>query len=299
MKCKSIGLDSFNSTADILLYHEVYSASIDFTSITSNSVLMWALKKTGQTNTISFQFIIMMSISDLLLSTAALIRQIMNIIQQYNINCWTKIIFQIFIHSCSLFSFIMVALIALDRYLHMKYLERYPSIVTKTRGYILAVTACLYSLAENIMLLFLVLYNKPLISHSMRIFGSAPIMISICILYFRAIKSLRTKVDQLSRNVITQTRALSTAATRITVCLFVLSLPLVGIQVLELANRDNRFMSISVLSTAKLFCYATFTSNGFWSAFIFMSLNRPVRLLLRRCLSKCTGRAIGVTERAA
>ena len=293
MKCKSLGLESFNSTADTLLYYEVCSASIHFTSITGNSVLMWALKKTGQTNTISFQFIIMMSISDLLLSTAALIRQIMNIIQQYNINCWAKIIFQIFIRTCSLFSFIMVALIALDRYLHMRYLERYPSIVTKTRGYILAVTAYLYSLAENMIFLLPVLYNKPQISQSIHIFAGFPIMISICILYFRAIKSLRTKVDQLSRNVITQTRALSTAATRITVCVFVLSLPLLSIQVLELANSNSRFISFSVLSTAKLFGYATFTSNGFWSAFIFMSLNRPIRELLQRCISICNGRASG------
>ena len=273
----------------------VYAVIIAAINITSNSLLIWALKKTGQTKTISFQFIITMSVSDLLLGTGNLVFQMLNALHNYKIDCWVKAIFHTHISICSLYSLIMVALIALDRYLHMRYLERYPLIVTKKRGYILNTLAFLYSFAETAAFALPLRYSEPYISQAIHFVLGIPIMLSVFILYFRAIRTLRTKASQLCRDIITQTRALSTAATRITVCLILLSLPLAVIQGLELANRSYRFTSFSLLSSAKLFAFATLMSNGFCNAFILMSVNRPIKMLLRRYRTRYRRNVVGST----
>ena len=298
MKCRPSSLLSFDTTPNLQQYFESYSMIIAFINITGNSLLIWGVQKTGQTRTISFQFIIMMSVSDLVLSTVNVIYKILNAIYRDRNNCWMILCFQFLLSTCSMFSFIMVALIAFDRFLHMRYLERYSSIVTKKRGYLLAIASCFFSSAENIILVLSISYKDSYIGQAIYLFLALPVMVLIFIFYYSAMKAIRAKASQISRNIITQTRALSRAATRITICLIVLSLPLLIIQVLELVNRSSRFTNPSLLGNAKFIAYATFTSNAFWSAYIFISLNRPIRMLLWRPFRNCKRRSVGgLTER--
>ena len=283
MECREASIFLFNITRDTLPYIYGYIIIIDVFNISGNAILIWALKKTRQTKTISFQFIIIMSISDLALSIANLMILIIpSIPQQNRASCWTTVICQFFLSTCSVYSFIMVALIALDRYLHMRYLERYPSILTKKRGYCLAIASFVYALTMNVAYYLPLSYNIPYISQAVHIILSSFTVSSTFILYYKAMRAIRTKASQLTRSVINRTRSLSTAAKRITLCFLVLILPTFIIQVIEVINKHHKFITSTTLENAKLLSYVTFSSNAFWSSFIFISLNTPIRMLLRQ-----------------
>ena len=283
MNCTQSRTLSFNVTRDIFPYISGYIIIIGVFNISGNAILIWALKKTRQTKTISFQIIIIMSISDLAMSAGILLMLILPYIPQQNMaRCWVTVLCQILLSTFSLYSFIMVALIALDRYLHMRYLERYPSILTKKRGYCLAIASFVYALTVNLIYNLPLPYNISYFSQSVTVFMVSLIVISVFVLYYKAIRAIRTKASQLTRSVIDQTRSLSKAAKRITFCYLILTLPLIIIYVLELINEHHQLIRSTALNSAKVIASVTFSSNAFWSSFIFISLNTRIRMLLRQ-----------------
>ena len=282
MKCGTLLIFSLDITTAVVPYLYTYILIVGVTNIIGNAFLIWALKKTGQTKTISCQLIIMMSISDLISSANNLILLIITTFRQYETRCWFRLFSQCLQRTCNGFSFILIALIALDRYLHMRYLERYPSVVTKKRAYIMAIALCLLLSVINIIFVLPFPYNISDVSNAVYLFSTFPIIFSVFIMYYRAMKAIRTKASQLTRSVITTTRTLSKAAKRITLCVVVLTLPMIITQMLELANRQHKFIRYTSLDNIRLFAYISFTSIAFWSSYIFISLNTPIRMLLRR-----------------
>ena len=283
MDCRNSSLLSFIITTEILPYVGAYNVIIIAFNISGNMLLILALKKTGQTKTISSQFIIIMSISDLVMNTTQSILMIITFISRKNrAICWIRLSCQFLMTTFNAFSLTMIALIALDRYLHMRYLQRYTFVVTKKRGYFLAVGCFVFATTLNIIFSLPLPYNVPNISEPVYTFSLFPIACSIFILYNRAMKALRMKASQLTRSVITTTRTLSKAAMRITLCVVVLTLPMIIIQMLELVNKHNKFIRSSSLGNVKLVAQITYTSIAFWSSYIFISLNTPIRMLLRR-----------------
>ena len=283
MNCTKSEILSFNVATGIFPYIYGYIIIIGVFNISGNAILIWALKKTRQTKTISFQFIIIMSISDLAMSTAYLIMLIIPYITQRNKSrCWVTLLCQVLLSTFILYSFIMVALIALDRYLHMRYLERYPSILTKRRGYCLAIASFVYAVTVNVIYALPLPNNITYIFQSFSMIVGSLIVISVFVLYYKAIRAIRTKASQLTRSVIDHTRSLSTAAKRITLCFLALTLPWVIIYVLELINKHHQLITSTSLTSAKLLAAITFSSNAFWSSFIFISLNTRIRVLLRQ-----------------
>ena len=299
MECKPSSVLGFQTTIEVLPFIRAYIGVVTLFNLTGNSVLLWALRKTGQTKTISFRFIITMSISDLILNTANLINMLVTIAFEEDTKiCWITLFCHFLISTCNTFSFIMVALIALDRYLHMRYLQRYPSIVTKRRGFLLGIIACIWSSIINVACNLPLQYNVPHIIQAIYLLSLFPVALSIFILYYCAMKTIRSKASQLTRDIITHTRALSRAAVRITICVIILTVPVVTIQFLELVHKHRRFTSPSLLGNIKMFIYITYSTIAFWSSYIFMSHNRPIRKLLRQCLSICKRAAINSTDRA-
>ena len=202
--------------------------------------------------------------------------------EKYNRICWLKSFIQFILTAPNIFSLFMVAFIALDRYLHMRYLERYPSIVTKKRGYLLAITSFLFASTASAIIILPLPRNAFFIIQWLFIVSVFPVLLSIMILYYSAMKTLRAKARQLTRLTISQTTALSNAAKRITICVAVLMLPLFIIEAIELANEYYEFVSSSLMDDIKWFAYITYLFNIFGSSFIFMSQNRPIKTVLRR-----------------
>ena len=254
-------------------------------NITCSLLLLWALKKTGQTNTISLQFVIMMSISDLIVSISNAVALPLMTLKGYGTNCWMsweRSLVQLFLGTCNTFSFFMIILIALDRYLHMKYLERYPSIVTKKRGYLVAVAAFFIASTVQGVLILPISESEIATIQAIYVVSVCPPLLSIFLLYRGAMRALKAKSNHLTQSIIIQTRSLSNAAKWITICITALTVPLFTMQAIEVTDEDKRLMNSSTINSMKFFAYITYTFNAFCSSIIFMSQNRPIRILLKR-----------------
>ena len=257
-----------------------------FLNITGSSFLLWALKKTGQTSTISFHFIIMMSISDVIGSSSSAIILALITWKEYHMSCWMSSPMQFLVGTFNTFSFLMIVLIALDRYLHMRYLERYPSIFTKRWGHLLAIAAFFIGSIINGILLLPTSQSEMVIIEVIYVVSFCLFLFSIFILYRSAMRALRAKSSQLASSIITQTRTLSNTAKMVTICTTVLVMPLFTIQVVELADKYNKLMIPSLTYNIKWFAYITHTVNAFCSSVIFISQNRPIRTFIKR-IGRC------------
>ena len=300
MECKTSSIFLLTIKSNVEPYIHAYIVALAVITITGNALLIWLLKKTRQTNTISFQFIIIMSISDLILSTGNLIVLIINnLIDANTTTCWIVLFFQFIIATCGGFSVIMATYIALDRYLHMKYLERYPSIVTKKRAYSLTMVSFLLLLMMNAIFALPMPNNVQQIFQAIYLFSSAPIALVILILYYYTMKTIRKKASELTGNLENQTRTLSKALKAIAICTISLLIPLLIIKILQMVNKHYKFSSFFLLDALTIFSFVTFSSNAFWSSFVFMLLNRPIRLLLKRNARRSVSCRRGAVESTA
>ena len=109
----------------LIIFGISQAISFPFT-ITANSMLVYALYKTGQLNTISNKFITMMSISDMLMG---LIGQPMIIIlvaiKETFRNCTLERCLEYLVFLLANFSWFMLLLISVDRYFQVTKLNRY------------------------------------------------------------------------------------------------------------------------------------------------------------------------------
>ena len=284
MECKTTSLFLLAIESHVKPYIQACIVALAVFTITGNALLIWLLKKTRQTNTISFQFIIMMSISDLILSTSNLIALLMsNVSNDANTKiCWIVLFFQFVIATCASFSVTMATFIALDRYLHMRYLEKYPSIFTKKRAYFLTIMTILLLVMLNAIFAMPFSNDVQQVFQAIYLFLAAPTVFAILMLCYHTMKTIRKKASQLTRSLVNQTRTLSKALKAIAICTISLLIPSIIIKVLQMVNKHYKFSSSFLLDTIMLFSYITFSSNAFWSSFVFMLLNRPIRLELKR-----------------
>ena len=282
MPCTKVSIFAFDPTANLLPYLTAYTILTAVFNTTGSSLLLWVLKKTGQTSTISFQFIIMMSISDLIgsISNATILTLITW--KKYNMSCWVSSSVRFLLGTLNTFSFFMIVLIALDRYLHMKYLERYHSIFTKRRGHLVAAGAFFIASIINGILLLPLPKRENAIMRMLYVISLCPFLLCIFILYRGAMRALTEKSSQLTSRIITQTRTLSKTAKMVTICITGLTIPFLSIQAIELADGRKRLMSSTLINNMKPFAYVTYTFNVFCNSIIFMSQNRPIRMLIKR-----------------
>ena len=263
-----------------------YNVIIGVLNITGNSLLIWGLCKTRQTSTISLQFMILMSISDLISGISGLVLLTLYTWDQYGKSCWFALSTQFILATCSMYSLSMIVLVAFDRYLHMKHLERYNLVVTKKRGYFLAIASFFATLSINIILMVPLpskIYASLLIGLSASLF---PTLCLVLWLYYNALRELRMRANQATRRIYFQSKALGRAAKRITICIAVLTIPTTVLTILgEITEPHGVEVSVE-FKTVRWLAYITYLSNAFWSSFIFMSQNRPIRQICRRYVSR-------------
>ena len=275
----------------------VYKAIISLLNITGNAILIWGLNKTGQTDTISLKFVRLKSICDSISGMSSLVLMTMLPWKYYIRYCWLAQSMQFILGVCNLFSFSLTGLVALDRYLHVRYLQRYPFVFTKKRGLIATIASFCYALSVNAITILPLSPTVSLITRTIYSFFIVPLVLAIFLLYYRAMKELRIRANQLSRSIITQNKALTKTAKRITICIIVLTLPLATLNILQVLDKHHTFIDSSVLHICKWFAFITFLLNAFCSSSIFLSQNRPIQQLLRRVVIERYNRmrsAVGV-----
>ena len=269
----------------IITLMQVYNILIGVLNLTGNAILIWGLRKTRQTKTISSQFIAIMSVSDLTIGIFGILFMTLLSIDPYQNYCWMKLLFQAVIATCNYFSAMMVLLVAFDRYLHMRYLNQYSTRFTKKRGYFLVVT----SLAT------VSLVNASLIAPmTLSVFSIMKLVSSLLtllfpiltiMLYHKAMHAMKTKANQITRGIINDNRTLGRAAKRVSMCFLMLTVPTIIINIVEGVNMQVSIIDQSVASACSWFAYITFLANGFCSSIIFISQNVPIQRVVREIIT--------------
>ena len=268
----------------IIILIQVYNVLIGVLNIIGNVILIWGLRKTRQTKTISFQFIVFMSASDLITGIISPICMTLLSTEPYQNCCWMKLAVQAALATCNYFSAVMVLLIAFDRYLHMKYLERYSVKFTKRRGYFLVVISLVVIALPNAI--FVAPLSLPAHGILKLAYFSFAILLPIAIimLYCKAMQAMRRKANQITRSIINHNRALGNAAKRISICFLILTTPIIVSHILDGVNMQVGFIDQPVVNTCIWLAYITFLANGFCSSVIFISQNILIRRVLRRTM---------------
>ena len=284
MYCKKY-IRSINDTGHFFItFIRAYNILIGVLNITGNAILIWALRRTGQTKTISFQFIAIMSASDLTIGVIAIVLMTLLSLDPYQNYCWLKVTTVAVSSTFNSFSSFMIFLIALDRYLHMKYLERYSIKFTKKRGYLLVIMSFALALLISISL-FLTLSQLAYSTFQMVIVSTAILtLISVIILYHRALQVLRRKAHLITSSIISQNRALGRAAKRVSICFLILTGPIILYHILDIAVGHKAIKDSWGLSSFSWLAYITYLGNGFCSSVIFISQNIKIRRVLKKLL---------------
>ena len=284
MTCLTIFKDLDGVQPFLIALIRTYNILMGIMNITGNTILIWALRKTGQTTSLSLQFIIIMSSSDIIGGSIGLAFTTLLTVKQYLAYCWLKLTIQFTLNTFNLFSIGMVFLIALDRYLHMRYLERYSLIVTKRRGYSGAVLIFLMGMSTST--LFVLPFSESTLRIMQVVYFSFAMLflISIILLYHEAMSALKRKASQITRNIVDQNRALSKAGKRISFCVLVLIAPVAVVLLIEAVNAHLKLINASALNPMVWFASINLLGNGFCSCVIFISQNVPIKGVLQRAM---------------
>ena len=263
---------------------QIYNVFISILNIAGNALLIWAIFRTQQTKTTSFLFVIAMSCSDFATGVTSLVLFTLLSIERYQKLCWLKLTTQLILVFGTLFSIFMTFLIALDRYLHMKYLERYSLIITKKRGHISVVMSASLAILLSTIFILQLTYTMHIIQRACSTIIMYLALGSAIILYYMAIRALKQREHQVRGSTINRSRKLSEAAKKISMCILVLSSPLAVVLILDTVGVQFRFLGVSVVNVATWLSYTTYLGNGFCSSIIFISHNTPIRILFRRVI---------------
>ena len=259
---------------------------IGLLNIFGNSLLIYALKKTDQTAATSLQLIIHMSVSDVIDGSVALSLTNFLLRKEFDSNCYLKITTH-FLHRFFLgFSFQMVFVIALDRFLHIKYLQRYPIIVSKRRirfmvGFMLL---CHILIAFVSSMPFLGVYMK--IANLVYICAAAVGVITILVLYYKTTRLIRYRVSSMAslfmQSTITQVKALVNVALSISICTLLFWTPYIICVIIQEVSSTDQALKLAIV---RWYAYVASLANGVCSCVVFTLHNKPVRRFLIRTIT--------------
>ena len=263
----------------------ITNSCIALFNIFGNSFLIYALKKTGQITNMSLQLIVLMSASDCINGIVGL--SLTNIIlwKEYNSLCYLRVLTRFLSHVFLGFSFTTAQLIAIDRFLHIKYLQRYPIIVTKRRGRILLLALFILHILLAFVSTMPFLKDYKIIGTMVYIFGATLIIISVISIYYKTLRTINSRTlskrNPIMRSTISYSKALMNVAFGISICMVLCLAPYIiaGI-ILEVSRRYQTNISKETAILIWFFYVATY-ANGVCSFLIFIAQNRPVKRLLK------------------
>ena len=256
-------------------------------NILGNAILIYALRTTGQTNTVSFKFIIIMSISDITCGVVGLVPVTQLLWEHSHGYCYLKICTQWVLNAQGSFSIMMIALIACDHYLHMTNLTRYHSIMNTRRGYCLAFNTLFFAGSMATVYQLLLHYHKGpglILQVISAVFGVFTLGIAMA-LYLKAYKNLQSKAatqtNQVARSILNEARKFSKTARLIVISAIFLTMPRMVATVFEVINTYTTFLNQSSLDTFVWLGLLIYSANAFSSSVIFIMYNSLVKQFLK------------------
>ena len=168
--------------------------------ITTNSILIHTLKKLGKLQTISFKFILSLCISDICIGLTLIISEATGILfsgtdhLMFSLHIWSVML------SFVTFSILATVSIALDRFIHMRYLTRYPLVMTSHKAWALLLGNIITSISFSAICLY-----KTTIGYTItaELYESIIIAIFVCIaflLYIKAYVSMKARSRRIILN---------------------------------------------------------------------------------------------------
>ena len=163
-------------------------------NILVNSGLLYGLKKTGQLKRTSCKFIALVTLSDFF--TGAVVQPLVAAVltQSGSENCLLELSTQFIAWISIEFSALMVCLVALDRYLHMKYLMKYPLLMTKKRALVFVILCALVAVALAVGSVVASNNNTAFTFYVISMLVCLPVPSVIVALYFKAYRTVCSQV---------------------------------------------------------------------------------------------------------
>ncbi len=189
------------STAHKILYLSC-STSISLSNIIVNAFLIHALRKLNKLNSVSFVFILLLSIADIGVGLIQLPIQLTPLLDQPKHPDAITLTAQFFVYFINQLSGCMIIIITIDRFIHMQYLVRYNMYMTKTRAILLVCTNIAGNFTTSILLTASSIYGFykkwNVIMVPCYVFG----FVIIIIIYYKTYCSIlkRTAALNLARN---------------------------------------------------------------------------------------------------
>ena len=170
-------------------------------NIVANAFLIHALRRLKKLQNISHKFIAILSISDICIGTSLLLTEpaFWFLSNETHILVLTKCS-GVLLYTFSQFSGLMILAIAVDRYIHMKYLVKYNLLMTNRRAVILVVFNIIATLLSSTIAVSGKMLNFGLASSLVPSLGLLGILFIQSVLYYRAYKSIRQRTGQLNLN---------------------------------------------------------------------------------------------------
>ncbi len=171
---------------------------IAISNVVVNSFLIQALRKLKKLSTISFKYILLLSISDICLGITW-VAYLCMLYTTFNGIKWIILtIANILMYFFATFSLSMVVVIALDRYIHMKFSVKYNTIVTKRRAVITVVSVVLILVFQVALLLSArILGFFFIVQLALNITGITCIIV-VFMLYVKAYRFLRAQIERMN-----------------------------------------------------------------------------------------------------
>ena len=132
----------------------VISLVLDLSSITLNGLIAYVIKKDKKTRIVTFWYIYCLSISDVMIGATGLIHHwllLYNFLDPFNAS-WTllHIILGVIYGYFTMTSWMLILIIAIDRYIHMKYPHNYNLIMTRFRARLIMLFDILFGILVSL-----------------------------------------------------------------------------------------------------------------------------------------------------
>ena len=167
-------------------------------NILINGFLIYALKKLKKLNTASYRFMMFLSISDLSLGIFQLVVQTLPYIKDKQTSSIVILIMQFALYFIAPFSACMIMIIALDRYVHMKYLTYYNTVMTVSRARLVVLYNVALNLTTATILTLSSVYGFFFVYHTMLTCLYLLVILGTFILYLVTYRSIRRRTANLT-----------------------------------------------------------------------------------------------------
>ena len=283
---------------DMVSYRSFFVPNIllGILNIILNSTLVHCLRNLEKLKKISFRFILILSASDILLGITLLVSDIVLRFLDIKERSITALQITIVLRmTIAIFSGCMIIVISIDRYIHIVYLTRYSSVMTKKLARLLiaaAVIVPLGSIGFKILGLKFGFYMYTLFISSISAFLG---LIVILILYYQAYRSINDRMKDNSINNDDRPDARKTfarVALLLLASLFVSLTPFLVLHPLSWYYGDKHW-AIFLANLFHVFVYM----NSAINAIIIMYFDREIRNHLKESCVIASGRLMKGRDR--